>query len=153
MHGQSLTTWLLVLAALVAVVRVYMTVRRVSQNKAEDWDEQLVKNLRTQGGDPFRPYAVDYFFDLPDAGACERVAALLGERGFTVDFRQLDPERGDRYTLHAFKSQRISVPDMQATTREFTALAVQHGGRYDGWATAGITRAARGDDSGSGKRR
>ena len=80
--------------------------------------------------------------------ACEQVAAVLGAAAFTVDFRRVDPERGDRYTLHAFKSMRISVPDMQATTREFTALAAQHGGRYDGWATAGITRAAaRRDDS------
>jgi len=42
---------LLMLAALVAVVRVYMTVRRVRQDKSEDWDEGLVKNLRTQGGE------------------------------------------------------------------------------------------------------
>ena len=70
------------------------------------------------------------------------MAALLGTRGFTVDFRRVDPERGDRFTLHALKSLRISVPDMQALRREFTALAVQHGGRYDGWATSGITRAA-----------
>ncbi len=153
MHPQLLI-WLLVLAALVAVARVYYTLRRASQSKTEDWDERLVKNLRTQGGDPFSPYAVDYFFDMPDAGACEQVSVVLGARGFTVDFRQLDPERGDRYTLHALKSQRISVPDMQATTHEFTALALQYGGRYDGWATAGITRAAaRRDDSDRGKRR
>ena len=147
-------TWVLVLAALLAVVRVYFTVRRLSQNKTEDWDERLVKNLRTQGGDPFSPSEVDFFFDLPDQGACEQVAGALSVRGYSVDFRRDDPERGDRYTLHALKSIRISVPDMQSTRREFTALAVQHGGRYDGWATAGITRAAVGrDDSDSGKRR
>ncbi|MDE2220429.1 MAG: ribonuclease E inhibitor RraB, partial [Gammaproteobacteria bacterium] len=90
----------------------------------------------------------------PDQGACEQVAGALGTRGFSVDFRRVDPERGDRYTLHALKSQRISVPGMQATTREFKALAVQHRGRYDGWATAGITRAAaRRDDGGAGPRR
>jgi len=145
---------LLMLAALVAVVRVYMTVRRVRQDKSEDWDEGLVKNLRTQGGDPFNPYEVDFFFDLPDQGACEQVAALLKARGYSIDFRRVDPERGDRYTLHALKSQRVSVPGMQETTREFTALAAQHGGRYDGWATAGITRAAaRRDEGGAGKRR
>ncbi len=144
---------LLMLAALVAVVRVYLTVRRARQNKSEDWDERLVKNLRAQGGDPFRPYEVDFFFDLPDQGACELVAGLLGARGFSVDFRRVDPERGDRYTLHALKSQRISVPGMQELTREFVALGAQHGGRYDGWATAGITRAAVGRDAGSTGRR
>ena len=153
MHAQWIT-WLLVLAALLAVVRVYFTVRRLSRNKTEDWDERLVKNLRTQGGDPFSPSEVDFFFDLPDQGACEQVAGVLGARGFSVDFRRDDPERGDRYTLHVRKAMRISVPDMQATRREFTALAQQHGGRYDGWATAGITRAAVGrDDAADGKRR
>jgi regulator of RNase E activity RraB len=145
---------LLLLAALVAVVRVYLTVRRVRQNQSEDWDERLVKNLRAQGGDPFKPYEVDFFFDLPDQGACEQVAGVLGSRGYSIDFRRVDPERGDRYTLHALKSQRVSVPGMQESTQEFKALAAQHGGRYDGWATAGITRAAaRRDDSGTSKRR
>lgn len=145
---------LLILAALVAVVRVYLTVRRVRQNQTEDWDERLVKNLRAEGGDPFKPYEVDFFFDLPDQGSCEAVARLLESRGCSVDFRRVDPERGDRYTLHALKSQRISVPGMQELTREFKALAAQHGGSYDGWATAGITRAAaRRDDGAAGKRR
>lgn len=152
MHSQWIT-WLLVLAALLAVVRVYFIVRRLSRNKTEDWDERLVKNLRTQGGDPFSASAVDFFFDLPDQGACQQVASVLGARGFSVDFRRDDPERSDRYTLHALKSMRISVPDMQATRREFTALAVQHGGRYDGWATASITRAAVGRDETDGARR
>jgi hypothetical protein len=102
----------------------------------------LVKNLRAQGGDPFSPYEVDFFFDLPDEAACERVATLLRARDYAVDFRRVDPDRGDRYTLHALKSVRVSVPDMQALTREFSALAVHHGGRYDGWATAGITGSA-----------
>jgi hypothetical protein len=143
---------LLVLAALVAVARVYLTVRRVRQNQSEDWDERLVKNLRAQGGDPFRPYEVDFFFDLPDQGACEQVSSLLEARGCSVDFRRVDPERGDRYTLHALKSQRISVPGMQETTREFAALAAQHGGRYDGWATAGITRAGANSGDTGGRR-
>ena len=140
---MQIFTWLLVLAALVAVLRVYMAVRRMRQQGKEDWDERLVKNLRTQGGDPFKPYEVDFFFDLPDQGACEKVAALLGPRGYAVDFRRVDPEQGDRYTLHALRTMRISVPDMQALTRELSTVAVHHGGRYDGWATAGITRAAR----------
>ena len=136
-------TWLLIAAAAVAVLRVYVTVRKLRTRRGDDWDERLVKNLRAQGGDPFSPYEVDFFFDLPDPGACEQVATLLRMRGYAIDFRRVDPERGDRYTLHALKSLRVSVPDMQALTRELSALALHHGGRYDGWATAGVTRAAR----------
>jgi Regulator of ribonuclease activity B len=140
---MQITLWLLVLAALVAVVRVYLTVRRASAQRKDDWDERLVKNLRAQGGDVFRPYAVDFFFDLPNQAACEQLGELLRAREFTVDYRQVDADRGDRFTLHAFKSLRISVPDMQALTREFKELAVRYAGRYDGWAAEGMTREVR----------
>ena len=134
--------WLLALAALVATLRIYMTLRRLRAQRENDWDEKLVKNLRAQGGDPFKPYEVDFFFDLPDQGACEQVSQLLKNRDYVVDFRRVDPLRGEGFTLHARKSLRVSVPDMQALTRELSALAVHHGGRYDGWAAAGVTRAA-----------
>jgi hypothetical protein len=140
---MQITLWLLVLAAVVAVVRVYLSVRRASAQRKDDWDERLVKNLRAQGGDLFRPYDVDFFFDLPDQAACEQLGALLREREFAVDYRQVDADRGDRFTLHAFKSLRISVPDMQALTREFKQLALGHAGRYDGWAAEGMTREVR----------
>ncbi|HEV7433174.1 MAG TPA: ribonuclease E inhibitor RraB [Steroidobacteraceae bacterium] len=140
---MQLGLWLLVLAAVVAVVRVYLTVRRTSAQRKEDWDERLVKNLRAQGGDLFRPFAVDFFFDLPDQAACDQVRAILQGREFAVDFRQVDADRGDRYTLHAFKSLRVSVVEMQALTREFKELAQRHGGRYDGWAAEGMTRQVR----------
>jgi hypothetical protein len=137
---MQVTIWLMVLAATVAVVRVYFTVRRMTANRKEDWDERLVKNLRAQGGDLFSPYEVDFFFDLPDQAACEQLGALLKARDFAIDYRQVDADRGDRFTLHALKSLRISVPDMQALTREFKELAARYSGRYDGWAAAGMTR-------------
>ena len=129
---MQVTLWLMVLAATVAVVRVYFAVRRLSAKRKEDWDERLVKNLRAQGGDLFSPYEVDFFFDLPDQAACEQLGALLKARDFTIDYRQVDADRGDRFTLHALKSLRISVPEMQALTREFKELAARYSGRYDG---------------------
>ena len=139
---MQIAVWILVFAALVVVLRVYATVRRLSAQRTGDWDERLVKNLRAQGGDLFRPYDVDFFFDLPNQPACEQVAALLAAREFAVDYRQVDADRGDRYTLHARKSIRVSVPDMQALTREFRELALRHQGRYDGWAAEGMMRPA-----------
>ena len=135
-------TLLLVLAAAIAAYRVFIIVRNLRGAQQDDWDERLVKNLRAQGGDPFSPYEVDFFFDLPDAAACERVATVLRGEVYEVDFRQVESDRGVSYTLHARKKIRVSVPDMQGLTRSLGALATQHGGRYDGWVTAGITREA-----------
>jgi regulator of RNase E activity RraB len=137
---MSLMTILLIAAGAIAVLRIVIIVRKVRGAQQGDWDERLVKNLRAQGGDLFSPYEVDFFFDLPDAAACEKTAEMLRAQGYEVDFRQLEPDRGVSFTLHARKRIRVSVPDMQALTRELGALAAQHGGRYDGWATAGIKR-------------
>jgi len=139
---MSVMNVLLVLAGAIAAYRIVMIVRKVRDSQQDDWDERLVKNLRAQGGDPFSPYEVDFFFDLPDAPACEKVAAALQLEAYAVDYRQLEPDRGVSYTLHARKKIRVSVPDMQDLTRSFGALAAQHGGRYDGWVTAGISREA-----------
>jgi hypothetical protein len=136
-------TLLLVLAAIVAAYRVYLTVkamRRRGGGGADDWDERLVKNLRAQGGDPFANHVVDFFFDLPTEPACEQVATTLRGQGFEVDYKAQDPALGTSFSLHAVKSVRISVPDMQGHTQAFKALATQHAGRYDGWVTAGMTR-------------
>jgi len=69
---------LLVLAALLAVVRIVLALRKArSQSTHDDWDARLVKNLRAAGGNSFTPYEVDFFFNLPDEPAC---AALRGSR-------------------------------------------------------------------------
>ena len=138
---MSLVTLLLVAALAIAALRIIMIVRKTRGVQPHDWDERLVKNLRAQGGDPFSPYEVDFFFDLPEAAACEKVATALASQGYEVDFRQLEPDRGVSFTLHARKKIRVSVPEMQALTLELRELAAQQGGRYDGWAAAGITRA------------
>jgi hypothetical protein len=136
-------TWLMAGAAVVVVLRMYFALRRVRRPEHEDWDEMLVKNLRAQGSDPFREHDIDFFFDLPDEAACAAVAAQLAGKGYGVDFRRVDPDRGDRYTLHATRQMRLAVQEMQALRIEFDQLAAGHAGRYDGWATAGITRAFR----------
>ena len=133
---------LLFLAAAVAVYRVYGALQRMRSQRDDDWDEQLVKNLRAQGGDAFRPYDIDFFFGAPDEAACERIAAALRAEGCAVDYRAAETEGATGYTLHAGKKLRVSVPEMQAHSTRYRQLARSNGGSYDGWATAGVTRKA-----------
>jgi hypothetical protein len=37
------------------------------------------------------------------------------------------------YSLHATKSMRLIVPEMQDLSQKLTTLAAEFGGRYDGW--------------------
>jgi hypothetical protein len=131
-------TWvllLLVLAALLAAVRIYVGVRRGRGAAHDDWDERLVQNLRAAGGNAFTPYEVDFFFNLPDEAACQALGELLGHEGFGIDTRVMGGEGASGFSLHARKAVRVSVTEMQDYSKRFRALAEQYHGHYDGWTT------------------
>jgi len=121
---------LLVALALIAA-RVFVKLRKAGRSRAESWDEQMIGTLRSQGYAPFNDYPVDFFLALPDDTACQQARARL-EPEFTVDTRPLQDESG--FSLHATKTMRLIVPDMQEISRRLTAIATELGGRYDGWA-------------------
>jgi hypothetical protein len=121
---------LLVALGLIAL-RIYFKLRTVRKSRAESWDEQMIAQLRSQGYAPFNDYRVDFFLALPDEAACAKARAAL-EPEFTVDTKPMQEESG--FSLHAAKSMRLVVPNMQEISRRLTALATELGGRYDGWA-------------------
>ncbi|HVN45933.1 MAG TPA: ribonuclease E inhibitor RraB [Steroidobacteraceae bacterium] len=125
----------LLLAAALALIalRVYFKLRSARKLRAESWDEQVIGRLRSQGYAPFNDYRVDFFLALPDEAACQGARARL-EPEFAVDVKPLadDPELA--FSLHASKTMRLVVPDMQEMTRRLSALAGELRGRYDGWA-------------------
>jgi hypothetical protein len=123
----------LVAALGLIVVRVYLKLRTARRSRAETWDEQIIGRLRSQGYAPFNDYRVDFFLALPDEAACQGARARL-EPEFSVDVKPLenDPELG--FSLHASKTMRLIVPDMQDISRRLGALAAEYHGRYDGWA-------------------
>jgi len=129
-------SWIvLLLAAALAViaVRIYSKLRASRKLRAETWDEQVIGRLRSQGYAPFKDYQVDFFLALPNEAACAGARARL-EPEFSVDVKPLENDPELAYSLHATKTMRLVVPDMQAISRRLTALASELHGRYDGWA-------------------
>ena len=126
---------LLIFAALLAIARVVMALRRARRDSRDDWDERLVKNLRAAGGNAFTPYEVDFFFNLPDEAACASMRSALESEGFATDSRIATGEAASGYSLHARKHLRVSVTEMQDFSQRFKLLAEKFGGYYDGWMT------------------
>jgi hypothetical protein len=127
-------TLLLLVAALALIaVRIYSKLRLARKSRAESWDEQIIGRLRAQGYAPFNDYRVDFFLALPDEAACQGARARL-EPEFSVDVKPLQNDPSLGYSLHATKTMRLVVPDMQEISRRLTALATEFHGRYDGWA-------------------
>lgn len=135
--------WLLILfviAGAAVLIRIYIKLRDLRATAVrEDWDAKQIALLRSRGSDPFQPHDVDFFFGLPSEAACEAVRGQLEAEGFAVDSRAVPEGVEQTFSLHARKSLRLSVPDMQDFSRRFGELASAHGGRYDGWA-AGIVQ-------------
>jgi len=125
---------LLILAALVAVARVYQVIKRARDQRANDWDARLVQDLRAAGANAFTPYEVDFFFSLPDEAACNSLGKTLEPEGFAINARAMGSETGG-YSLNARKHLRVSVSEMQDYSKRFRLLAEQFGGQYDGWTT------------------
>ena len=117
----------------IVVLRIYFKLRAAQKSRTETWDEQVIGRLRSQGYAPFNDYRVDFFLALPDEAACAGARARL-EPEFSVDVKPLadDPELS--YSLHATKTMRLVVPEVQDISRRLTALATELRGRYDGWA-------------------
>jgi hypothetical protein len=127
---------ILIIAAVLSIVRVTMTIRKARKLALhDDWDSQLVKNLRAAGGNAFTPYEVDFFFTLPDEASCGSLRGMLEPEGFAVESRVATGEAASGYSVHARKSLRVNVSEMQEYSKRFRSLAEQFGGYYDGWMT------------------
>jgi hypothetical protein len=130
-------TWIVVAfvaAAAIIIARIYFKIRRIQGSKQESWDAKIIEQLRSKGYAPFNEYNVDFFIALPDEAACQAVRSRLESEGFGVDAKPMAEKTDLPFSLHASKSMRLIVPDMQDLSARFTALAAEFGGRYDGWA-------------------
>jgi hypothetical protein len=123
----------LVAALGLIVVRVFVKLRTARRSRAETWDEQVIGRLRSQGYAPFNDYRVDFFLALPDEAACQGARERL-EPEFSVDVKPLENDAELLFSLHATKTMRLIVPDVQDISRRLGALAAEYHGRYDGWA-------------------
>lgn len=129
-------TWVVVafvVAAAIIIARIYFKIKNIRSDKQESWDAKIIEQLRSKGYAPFNEYKVDFFLALPDEGACERVRSRLESDGFSVDAKPMTEKTDLPFSLHASKSMRLIVPDMQALSARMDALATEFGGRYDGW--------------------
>ena len=136
-------TWIILFAAiggLIAVWRIWQNLFKLRQRKNDSWDARVIDQLRKRGSDPFKPHDVDFFLAFPSPEAAEDLARQLRTEGFDADVVD-EPESGAlRYSLHAHKSMKLTVPDMQELSRRLTEAAAARQGRYDGWSAKQVPR-------------
>ncbi len=132
-------SWLyifLVLAAALAIGRIWFSIRKLRQLPNDDWDTRLIERLRRGGADPFRPFDVDFFLALPSEVAAQSVAQRLGAEGFRVDVRAVSESTEHPFSVHAIRSMQLNADGIREVSTRLREVATALGGRYDGW-TAG----------------
>ena len=137
------SNWLFVFAiigGLLAGFRIWQNLQKLRRQKNDSWDARLIDQLRKRGSDPFKAHDVDFFLAFPTPEAAEDLATQLRTEGFEADVVD-EPESGElRYSLHAHKSMKLTVPDMQELSRRLTVAATERAGRYDGWSAKQVPR-------------
>ena len=129
-----------IVGGLIAAWRIYQKLQLLRQRQNDSWDAKLIDQLRKRGSDPFKAHDVDFFLAFPTAEAAEDLAKQLRSEGFDADTVD-EPESGElRYSLHAHKSMKLTVPDMQELSRRLTEAAIARQGRYDGWSAKQVPR-------------
>ena len=127
---------LLLLGGGIALARIWMSIKKARDLPAHSWDAKLIEKLRAAGSDPFQPHDVVFFFGLPSESAAQRVVERLVRDGYAAEYKHTPDQAELAYAVHAQRSIRLSVSDMQETSRKFNAMAAEFHGRYDGWAAA-----------------
>lgn len=132
MDSRTIAIGLIAVAAF-SLLRIIMQWRRASRKRRSiDWDAHFIQQLRKAGVGAFEEHAVDFFFTVPASGRSEPLMTALRKDGFEVESRQVPDSRD--ISVHAQRSMRLAVPEMQALRARFTELAVAHGATYDNWA-------------------
>jgi hypothetical protein len=135
--------WLFIFAiigGLLAGFRIWQNLQKLRRQRNDSWDARLIDQLRKRGSDPFKAHDVDFFLAFPSAAAAEDLARQLRTEGFDADVVD-EPESGElRFSLHAHKSMKLTVPDMQELSRRLTEAATARQGRYDGWSAKQVPR-------------
>jgi hypothetical protein len=134
--------WILLIgAAAFALARIFFSLKKLRDvQKADNWDSKAFERLRAQGFDPFQAHEVDFFLALPTDEAGNAVMTKLEQEGFAVHVKVVPESTDLPVSLRATRSMRLSLPDMKELSARFGALALQHSGRYDGWAAGRASR-------------
>jgi hypothetical protein len=123
----------LIVIAVFSLLRIFSQWRAASRKRrAIDWDTHFIQQLRKAGVGAFEEHVVDFFFTVPANAQRDPLIATLRSEGYEVDVKE--GAGSGEYSVHAQRSMRLAVPDMQELRVRFNDLAAQHGATYDNWA-------------------
>ena len=105
-----------------------------AQSSAELQDAHVIESLVAAGSDISKPHNVDFFMWMPSKAKAKVAAAEIEDLGYAIASIDRPPGQS-QWQVHATRVMAPQLQAMTATTRTLEAVAVKHGGDYDGWGT------------------
>jgi hypothetical protein len=96
---------------------------------AAEADERVLDHLARLGCDPSEPRETRHFLYLPAESGAEAVARALGADGWATSVERSE----DAWLVVATRAHTLTAELVRETRVRLVALAVEHGGVYDGW--------------------
>ena len=127
---MSATTTVILLVGIVAI-GLFALPRIV--RAGESPDAQVITQLRKAGSNLSKPHDVEFFLYVPTPEAAERLASKLRALHFGTKVDRA--AQGPGWLVLATKSMIPTESAMVALRVQFTALAAEEKGEYDGWGT------------------
>ncbi len=125
------------LGGLLALARIVMNVRKYRKPRDDGWDARQIAQIRNSGVNPFEAQDVDFFLAFPSEAVAQQVASTLQAEGFTVQLRAVSDSVSHPVVLDVRQRMQLAVPEVQALSTRFRAIAEANEGRYDGWSARG----------------
>jgi len=102
-------------------------------------DRLVLEELNAAGADLSQPREVVHYVHLPSREAAEAFAPMVVNQGFEPQIREPGPESADDprpWTVAATSRMVVTEDDVALARRNFTELAAEYGGAYEGWDAA-----------------
>src|ERR671919_2419357 len=102
-------------------------------------DRLVLEELGAAGADLSQPREVVHYVHLPSREAAEAFAPMVVNQGYEPAIREPAPEAADDprpWTVAATSHAVVTPESVALARRNFTELAAEYGGMYDGWEAA-----------------
>ena len=129
-----MTPWLALVVAL-AVLGVLALVLIRRSRSISDGDARVLEQLRRAGSKLGKPHDIEFFFYFPTEASAQRIVAKLASMAFGAEVRPAAEGSSQPWHVLAVRRMVPELAEIQRLRADFTALAQDENGEFDGWGT------------------
>lgn len=122
---------LLIIAVVILLCFGLISCIRKKQETTDDLDQKVITELQKAGSNLNKPHKIEFFLYFPSKEIAQKNADTIKEEGFDVEVKAA--AAGSDWLCLATKKMVPSHSELLSIRQQFTKLANDFHGEYDGW--------------------